>query len=223
MKVQIRNSVFETNSSSTHAICINTNGELKMPAKESMTYGRAHKTQLRAEHKYDFGWEEERYYDFEHKFDYLWHAVINAYSGYIEIVGYKDENKWYPIYKEYSTEDKIKMIFDAKKKIIGWLEEEGYEIWMVNPIVEYIDRMDLSEGYSSYISVPRHPDNEYDSYIDHGSETLEFVKGVLSDKKIFMAYLFCEDSCVCTGSDNYDGPAYPEDMSKYDIQYYKGN
>lgn len=220
---QIRKGVFETNSSSTHAICINTQGELTMPPKEGK-YNIKQRNRLDAQHKYDFGWEVEQYHDFDHKFDYLWHAIIDVYSCYDEIVGYKDEKKYWPIYKSYSTDERLKLIMSAYHKIKTWLSEEGYDTWLTLPIVNiYVD--DGNEDVTSYrqaINVPKYEDNRFECHIDHGYEAREFVEGILSDKNIFMQYLFCEDSCICTGNDN-DGVINYPDKSTYDLEYYKGN
>jgi hypothetical protein len=66
MKLQIRQGVFETNSSSTHAISIcKYEGQ---PIPESIYFGFG-----------EFGWDDEVYDDHESKAAYLWTAVCGHY------------------------------------------------------------------------------------------------------------------------------------------------
>ena len=69
MKIQIRQGVFETNSSSTHAISIceyHSNVELPEVVK--------------FESNQDFGWEFENYTDVYSKANYLWLAICYKYN-----------------------------------------------------------------------------------------------------------------------------------------------
>ena len=66
MKLQIRQGVFETNSSSTHAISICRYD--KQPIPKSLYFGFG-----------AFGWENEVYDDYESKAAYLWTAVCGHY------------------------------------------------------------------------------------------------------------------------------------------------
>ena len=66
MKKQIRKSIFETNSSSTHSIVIGNNGEdiyANLPKKLEF-------------HGDEFGWEHELYTDTQSKADYLFTSLI---------------------------------------------------------------------------------------------------------------------------------------------------
>ena len=58
MKKQIRRGVFETNSSSVHAICISKSNEYKTQDNVDFIYGR-------------FGWSPETLYTPEEKASYL--------------------------------------------------------------------------------------------------------------------------------------------------------
>ena len=67
--IQIRQGVFETNSSSTHAISIckyHSNVELPEVVK--------------FESNQDFGWEFEKYTDIYSKANYLWLAICYMYN-----------------------------------------------------------------------------------------------------------------------------------------------
>lgn len=66
--INIRHGLFETNSSSTHAICIaKKNDNLVIPQSLNFTLN-------------DFGWEECFYYDVEDKASYFYTALYNSYD-----------------------------------------------------------------------------------------------------------------------------------------------
>ena len=69
MKRQIRQGVFETNSSSTHAICIS----------KDHIYGNLPK-HLDFEHG-EFGWECRKYDDVNSRASYLYQAIYGMYEG----------------------------------------------------------------------------------------------------------------------------------------------
>ena len=60
----IRKSVFETNSSSTHSICIAKDVEVELPKKLDLEFG-------------EFGWECDRLDSLHSKSSYLYTAVVN--------------------------------------------------------------------------------------------------------------------------------------------------
>ena len=69
MKRQIRQGVFETNSSSTHAICISKDHDisnLKFPDTVAFTHG-------------EFGWECEKLRSVWEKASYLYEAILGTY------------------------------------------------------------------------------------------------------------------------------------------------
>lgn len=66
MKRQIRRGAFETNSSSTHAICISKKRNYKIPAYVTFTHD-------------EFGWEFGEYNDTWTKASYLYQAIISVY------------------------------------------------------------------------------------------------------------------------------------------------
>lgn len=66
MKTQIRKGVFETNSSSVHAICIATEDEYKVSDELFFDWG-------------NFGWEWETYDCTYERASYLWTAINDCY------------------------------------------------------------------------------------------------------------------------------------------------
>lgn len=69
MKTQIRFGTFETNSSSTHAICI-AKSQIHPIDGLKFEYG-------------EFGWEEEEYIDAQTKLSYWYTALVNYHDKYI--------------------------------------------------------------------------------------------------------------------------------------------
>ena len=144
MKRQIRRGCFETNSSSTHAICIikaDVNKE-DLPSHVTFTHG-------------DFGWEDNEYSDLWSKASYLYQAICSWYEG------------------------------DEKEEVI-------------NKIIESLGEYGISCDFE-----PDKDNGWGDGYIDHGYETIDFVKAVLEDSEKLLRYLF-GDSIVITGNDNSD-------------------
>lgn len=70
--INIRHGLFETNSSSTHAICIATSNDgLVIPNELTFRFN-------------DFGWDEHFYYDVEDKASYFYTALYNTYDEDIQ-------------------------------------------------------------------------------------------------------------------------------------------
>lgn len=91
MKVQIRKGVFETNSSSTHAIAIRNNSVgSNYPEVVSFELG-------------EFGWEHDCYIDTYTKASYLWTAIVSLAKGGENIKGYIN----------YSVDDFVKYITET--------------------------------------------------------------------------------------------------------------
>ncbi len=146
MKRQIRKGVFETNSSSTHAICITRKdvGTSNLPNHITFTHG-------------EFGGEFDVHEDTWNKASYLYQAICDLCYG--------DDNQ--------------------KKKMLNTLET-------------------LLKEYGIECEFEPDKDEEYgDGYIDHGSETEEFVNAVLADCDKLIKFLF-GDSFIVTGNDNSD-------------------
>ena len=95
MKIQIRKSVFETNSSSTHALSISSDSLNEIPTKLVFTLGK-------------FGWECETYMDVKSKASYIW-----TYICYME----ENLEKW----KKYLT----KVCKEAGVKEVEFVEPTG--------------------------------------------------------------------------------------------------
>lgn len=66
MKRVVRHGLFETNSSSVHAISISYTGKLIFPKLVYFDFG-------------EFGWEHETYFDKQSKAKYLWTGICECY------------------------------------------------------------------------------------------------------------------------------------------------
>lgn len=68
MKKVIRENLFETNSSSVHAIVVNPKAELQIPETHVINFNVG-----------EFGWELETYHSIEDRASYLWTAILEVY------------------------------------------------------------------------------------------------------------------------------------------------
>lgn len=109
MKKQIRKCVFETNSSSTHSICIS-----KEPVVLSDINGKV----VSFTHG-EFGWEESTYHDLWSKASYLYQAICDLYPE-----GKDRSNVLDQLYSTLS-ECGVTCDFEPAKKD-RWGFEEGY-------------------------------------------------------------------------------------------------
>lgn len=168
MKKQIRKCVFETNSSSTHSICISKDPIiLENIDTKHVCFSSG-----------EFGWEFATYSDLLSKASYLYEAICAVYPE--EEKRSEVLNTLYNMLSHYG----IECTFLPKKKD-SWGFEEGY--------------------------------------IDHGSETSDFVNAVLHNENRLLRYLF-GNSFVKTGNDNCDYEDDGSNISNSDYEiYYKGN
>lgn len=179
MRMQVRNNVFETNSSSTHSICISTKCEKNYPKNIRITGAG------------EFGWSDNQYLSYEDKANYLWSAIMYVCGN-----GGYDENGNYQRLTDINVA--TNMLIKYKHKIETWLTEEGISHYLMMPKIELID--DQNGGVYFHLR----PDTKVHSYIDHGEECGDMVEGIMSDKQIFLQYVFGTDSYVMTGnSDDY--------------------
>ena len=131
MKIQIRQGVFETNSSSTHAICISNDGNIKIP--EEINFSLAD----------EFGWEWENYNDVNSKASYLYLALTYVVGGSI---GQEVEEIVNNVKKIISwlKEDNIKANFDPIQVIFC-----PYRVYLDTP--GYIDHGDEASSFVYWV------------------------------------------------------------------------
>lgn len=124
MKVQIRQGVFETNSSSTHAISIASIDNITIPEV------------IKFEHTGEFGWENNIINTIDEKANYFWTAACYLYSEL----------------KEKDILDNIKckvteILYNAGVKTVIF-QGTNYKVSDWNPDFIYIE----SDGYVDHVS-----------------------------------------------------------------------
>ena len=153
--INIRHELFETNSSSIHAICIaKENDDLVIPTDLTFTFG-------------EFGWDKNFYYNVEDKASYFYTALYNSYD--------EDIRKNFEDIKNHIYE----VLFDAgcnctfeKPKQSGWggWLDIGYIDHQdeVDPLIHKLiknDRMLFRFLFSPDSFVITGNDNSFDSMI----------------------------------------------------------
>ena len=181
MKRQVRQGVFETNSSSTHAICISKDHIYEnLPEHVDFEHG-------------EFGWECRKYDDVDSRASYLYQAIYDMYDGdekneklehikrvlnfhgvtcdfndpsarvwddgYIDHVGEGDMHNW--LENMMSDDDALlTYLFGDAFVVTGNDNEEGFEEMMC----EYLGEEETSYGtFSEYGGYKKEYDN-YDIY-----------------------------------------------------------
>lgn len=196
MKKQIRKSVFETNSSSTHSICINSKENLVIPEQVAFSTSE------------EFGWENELHNDLWTKASYFYLSLVD----YIEDKLHEDTNH---TVKDLPIHEQMKILLEELKKyenmIETWLHEVGVQkVTFYHPSIGISNWTNKEEAYY-----------QIEGYIDHIGDTKDFIRALLEDKDLFYHYLFVSDSCVITGNDNDDMEIDEPDTC--DVVFYKGN
>lgn len=108
--INIRHGLFETNSSSTHAICIaKKNEDLVIPEKLVFTFN-------------EFGWEEQFYYKTKDKASYFYTALYNSYNEDIKKNFENIKNHIYEVL--YDAGCKCEFA-EPKQNEYGWVDS-GY-------------------------------------------------------------------------------------------------
>ena len=101
--IKVRRNVFETNSSSTHSICITKNNNL-LEIPEKVTFKLAY-----------FGWENKIYNDTEHKASYLYSAIREFEKYYDK----KMSRKWLDFICLTLMKNNIDYEFDDTERFYG--------------------------------------------------------------------------------------------------------
>ena len=178
----IREGIFETNSSSTHAIVIPKKMDT-IEAKRSW------------DNDYIFGRQESRLVDnIDEKIAYVWGILLSMYCE-----TYWDDKEPYPstkyIFKEEVFEHFEKMTKDICKKFYSqenvYIEEKD-----IIALFEYLKGHKQDRGTKIYV----------DHTESFSGENKEFVDKILNNTDDFYTrYLFSEDSYITVGGDEYRG------------------
>lgn len=155
----IRKGVFETNSSSTHSICIAKNVELEFPKKLHLEFG-------------EFGWEHQTLGSISEKASYLYTASHNyGNEGQTEtIIGYLEEKgidvtKEEPSEKQYAWESS------------GYVDHGGELVDFINDLCEDKEKLYrfLFSPFSFIITGNDNSDDSVDINVPY--EFDEYYKG----------------------------------------------
>lgn len=190
-KVSVRRGVFETNSSSVHAIAIKRTGP-------GQGYGESQMRDVREIHHVpirDYGWEESLHYEPLDKLSYLWSAVVqcsvevpglsDAYEGLVELKGRwaKQTPEWWEDYLRRELELPEDVEFDrGEERIHVYGGDDG------------------DDGDRTV--------RGFWGGIDHGRDLIEFVEAVAGNPLLLRDFVYGSGSYVWTGNDNDpSGPA----------------
>lgn len=130
--LQIRQGVFETNSSSTHAVSVVRYDASCCEIPESIHFGTSG----------EFGWDNERYFDIASKANYLWIAVCDEFNRL------EDEDELLRIKAAF-----VKILNDYGVKHVTFDEEDykEHQLWDGEPYLEidgYIDHSNELYGWA---------------------------------------------------------------------------
>lgn len=197
MKEQIRKGVFETNSSSTHAICIDASDLDFDDVKDFINLPNELDFQLKGE----FGWGHDEYHDTQSKANYLAMALTS-----LPIEELAEAIKFIIVtLHDYGVEAHL-----PEYKICNYTWKNSAHVDGGKLEVQVYALFD-DEVYGNY------------AYIDHVGETEEFVRFVCSDKDALMSYLFSDKSFIVTGNDNDDDEYAYIDVDYPHDEFFKGN
>lgn len=166
MKVQIRKGVFETNSSSVHAICIATEDEYKVSNELFFNWG-------------EFGWERETYDSTYERASYLWTAINNFYwrEGQVEEIE-TAKNRITEILAKHGCEAEFAEPDTSKWNKTGCIDHSGELGKFLEYALKDEERL-LSYLFSDLSFIETGNDNGRDTYphisIDYPHE--EYYKG----------------------------------------------
>lgn len=176
MKKQIRNGVFETNSSSTHSVSI-SNENSNYCSEDCLESYIDWDNKVHVEFG-EFGWEIRHYYSPYNKLQYIVTMLVETEGRYISTVD-----------KLFET-DGFKIINDA---VADYCNCDG--IWIDTEMK--MDSYEWGGKIETYIS--------HDGYIDHQScEGYNSVQDFLDDYGVDITkFIFDESVCVITDNDNH--------------------
>lgn len=168
---KIRQNVFETNSSSTHSICIAKDVELELPESIHFEFG-------------EFGWENDTLYSMWEKASYLYTGFIannrqEDFNNIVTILENKGIEVTYeePIYSKHSYKDGDRVIEYTHCDNGGYIDHSYELIDFLNDI--YSDETKLLNFLFSSLSfiITGNDNDDYDVDINVSYSYDEYYKG----------------------------------------------
>lgn len=187
MKVTIRENVWETNSSSVHAIAI--------PKKNvDIDQAAAYYYTIKFKHG-GFGWEHAIYGSVDMRASYLYQAIFDCKCPSISPIVCQRNKKTALSEEEFKKYKKQVKDFNEKKK-----EYNKAINWIYETLAKYGFKAEFdTDDYDEW--------GWQNGYIDHGYNTANLVAYVLYNEKHLMNYLFGNTE-ICTSNDNDDMDDY---------------
>jgi hypothetical protein len=223
--INIRESVFETNSSSTHCIVLNKDDtSIICDYKKCIENDR-----ITFDIKYDWGWDNCNNDDIANKLSYIFTTLLTIFVKDNEYKYGIYDKKNYDLVKE-SESDKLQIFHnemyvgiskvDDTYKYIDQLvfETTGYHIYCYtyNEIKDEIINPTLDPLRYCFYSL------QQIGYVDHSDEKYKgIVAPILQNENDLKRFLFDNKSLLITSNDN-DDPAYEVFINK-SYNYYGGN
>lgn len=200
MKITIRKNVWETNSSSVHAIAV---PKKNIDLDETGNFGSF----VYFNHG-EFGWEHAVYGDVNSKASYLYQAIFECKCPYMSPVKYQQYKK------QAMTDEEFKKYKESVKK---FNKEQKEFTNILNWIYETLAKCGVEAVFDT---------DDYDEegwrngYIDHGYEVSPLLDYVLYNEKHLMTYLFGNTE-ICTSNDNDDMDELDEFIKDHPEKDYK--
>ena len=189
---QIRKSLFETNSSSTHAVVVTKEMLCETDYKEFFSYGG-----------YCFGRCES------HIVDTLCNKLAYVYIAVADLIHWKD-NEVMTRHPDYTKEDFINTVIEISRKHF----EEPEEEWMKRTAFN-------EENLKRFFNEIDELSKKYDAYVDHVEDFVDngFFERIITDKEFLERLLFDEESYITVGGDEYRGYNLKKVGFEHDYDY----
>lgn len=175
---QVRKSLFETNSSSTHAVVVTKEMQYETDYKEFFSH-----------EGYCFGRCES------HIVDTLCNKLAYVYIAVSGLIHWK-ENEVIERHPGYTKEDFINTVIEISRK------------YFENPEEEWMKRTAFNEdNLKHFFTELDDKIKSYDAYVDHIEDFVDngFFERIITDKEFLERLLFDEDSYITVGGDEYRG------------------
>jgi len=204
----IRQSVFETNSSSTHCVVINKEDASLIEESYKQCID-SYTSKITFNFSGEYGWCTEEFTDISNKLAYMFICIIR---NKLEHIWYDDKKDPKIIQEKLELRkiqiESIKEIFNDINNLVK--ETTGYEIYCED-FENLCDKIENNEVDSSDV---------IDGYVDHSDDKYNgIIEPLLNNREDLKRFLFDTKSILYTSNDNGSNDHF-EDLN---YQYYGGN
>ena len=211
MKIKnIRQSVFETNSSSTHCIVINKEDAFLIDDSYKTCINRSNdKIEFTLDGEY--GWHNEKLINLSEKLSYIFCCILDTKLNCIFTDDIENE-KQSKLELRKTQINQIEQIYDDINDLV--YKTTGYEIYCEN-YNELVSKVKM--GIEDY-------ETELSGYVDHAdTKYFGIVDPLLNNKEDLHKFLFDSKSVLYMTNDNRDNEGTEYDFDTLNYQYYGGN